>query len=234
MLIASRNSFLAGGKLTAKSYVQDGLIAMWDGIENAGWGVHDPNATTWKNLVTGVDSTVPVPSSTLPTCLADGWSFDGSRQGFSQDALSTVLHIESVYKLNKDQTATIILPSIASGVQLVVCYVDNQTVIPITYTGTASVAAGTLGVRHSVSVDSVHGRALVDGRAVPILNPSPNGWGYNYSGRCSIACYGVSNFHQNSSYIDGDIYNIRIYSRALTAAEVAANYAVDKARFNLS
>jgi hypothetical protein len=26
---------------------------------------------------------------------------------------------------------------------------------------------------------------------------------------------------------------IRIYSRALTAAEIAANYAIDKARFNL-
>ena len=35
---------------TARDYVQDGLIAMWDGIENAGWGVHDPNATTWKDL----------------------------------------------------------------------------------------------------------------------------------------------------------------------------------------
>lgn len=31
-----------------------------------------------------------------------------------------------------------------------------------------------------------------------------------------------------------DCYCIRLYSRALTAVEVAANYAVDKARFNLS
>ena len=29
-------------------------------------------------------------------------------------------------------------------------------------------------------------------------------------------------------------YNLRVYSRALTAAEVAANYAVDKIRFNLA
>ena len=35
---------------TARDYVQSGLVAMWDGIENAGWGTHDPNATTWKNL----------------------------------------------------------------------------------------------------------------------------------------------------------------------------------------
>ena len=37
-------------KRTARDYVQDGLIAMWDGIENAGWGTHDPNATVWKDL----------------------------------------------------------------------------------------------------------------------------------------------------------------------------------------
>lgn len=37
--------------LTAKSYVQNGLLAMWDGIENAGFGVHDPDATYWVDLV---------------------------------------------------------------------------------------------------------------------------------------------------------------------------------------
>ncbi|MBQ1429034.1 MAG: hypothetical protein IIZ06_05145, partial [Kiritimatiellae bacterium] len=35
---------------TARDYVQDGLVAMWDGIENAGWGQHDASATTWKDL----------------------------------------------------------------------------------------------------------------------------------------------------------------------------------------
>lgn len=37
--------------LTTKSYVQNGLLAMWDGIENAGFGVHDPDATYWVDLV---------------------------------------------------------------------------------------------------------------------------------------------------------------------------------------
>ena len=31
---------------TSASYVQNGLIAQWDGIDNAGTGTHDPNATT--------------------------------------------------------------------------------------------------------------------------------------------------------------------------------------------
>ena len=37
--------------LTSRSYVQDGLIAQYDGINNAGHGVaHDPNAATWVDL----------------------------------------------------------------------------------------------------------------------------------------------------------------------------------------
>lgn len=35
---------------SAASYIQDGLIAMWDAIENIGFGLHDDNATTWVDL----------------------------------------------------------------------------------------------------------------------------------------------------------------------------------------
>lgn len=38
---------------TAADYVMDGLIAMWDGIENAGWGVQDTESTSWMELVSG-------------------------------------------------------------------------------------------------------------------------------------------------------------------------------------
>lgn len=35
---------------TARDYVQDGLIAMFDGVENAGLGTNDANATVWVDL----------------------------------------------------------------------------------------------------------------------------------------------------------------------------------------
>jgi hypothetical protein len=51
----------AGAKgLSAKDYIQDGLVAMWDGIENAGWGEHTNNiADGWMNLVDGTIMTIP-------------------------------------------------------------------------------------------------------------------------------------------------------------------------------
>jgi hypothetical protein len=41
---------LLNKELTAKSYIQNNLIAMYDGIENMGFGKHNNNATTWINL----------------------------------------------------------------------------------------------------------------------------------------------------------------------------------------
>ena len=34
---------------TAMGYVQDGLLACWDGIENAGSGIHNSSATKWRD-----------------------------------------------------------------------------------------------------------------------------------------------------------------------------------------
>ena len=36
-------------------YVQDGLVAMWDAIENIGPGQHDATSTIWKDLIGNAD-----------------------------------------------------------------------------------------------------------------------------------------------------------------------------------
>ena len=57
----SSSLFLAGSALaatTAKSYIQDGLIAHWDAIENVGFGQHDNAATAWKDLKGSHDLTI--------------------------------------------------------------------------------------------------------------------------------------------------------------------------------
>ena len=43
---------------TTKDYVKNGLIAMWDGIENAGVDIHDNNSLIWKDLVGNYDLTI--------------------------------------------------------------------------------------------------------------------------------------------------------------------------------
>ena len=38
---------------SALDYVQDGLVAQFDGIENVGYGVHDDNTSEWYSLTSG-------------------------------------------------------------------------------------------------------------------------------------------------------------------------------------
>ena len=46
------------GSYSAKDYVQDGLVCMWDAIENVGWGVHDYTATHWVELISGTEDAI--------------------------------------------------------------------------------------------------------------------------------------------------------------------------------
>lgn len=55
MLIGMRNAILAGVARVENPYYEDNLIAQWDGIWNAGLGVHNDNATTWKDLAGSYD-----------------------------------------------------------------------------------------------------------------------------------------------------------------------------------
>ena len=48
--MAARTAAWAKSGGWVNPYVTDGLVAMWDGEWNAGGGVHDPNATVWKDL----------------------------------------------------------------------------------------------------------------------------------------------------------------------------------------
>ena len=41
---------LAAGTVTSSSYVQDGLVGQWDGLENAGRGIYDATTNYWVDL----------------------------------------------------------------------------------------------------------------------------------------------------------------------------------------
>ena len=234
MLIDMRNGLMAGGKLSARSYVQDGLVAMWDGIENAGWGVHDQNATMWKDLVGNVDILLYHTS-----VLDDGFAFrlDGANTGYGSASFPTNYGCIEVV-LNK---ASIPAPARYAGCCIIT--------IGSAYSGWG--ICDSFG-RVSDTNDNASAPYVVipyDQRCYIALNKAANsvlteaiakngilssdgtlaaGARYN-NGQQSI---NTPNSETRSSNLD--LCAIRLYSRALTAAEIAANYAVDKARFNLS
>lgn len=227
MLINLRNALVGGKrKPTAKDYVQDGLIALWDGIENAGWGAHDASATTWKDLSGNNNDLV----------LQNGAHFDAnSLISADRNYVSALLAIQLPYASIEvcgfwDQDRN---PS------ALVCFgnsSDNRIMLTAaltfmqTYNGSHQItfneAVSPYNTWAGVHDGSQH-IPYVAG-VVAMGTYSTNSW-IRRDGN-----FGLSGSSNYSGYnFVGNYYCVRLYSRALTADEIAANYAIDKARFGL-
>ena len=226
---------------TSASYVQDGLIAQWDGIDNAGTGVHNPGAKIWKDLAGNYDLTL------LPK---GGWSEEGNAlvvngaAAVCSNALPAYSTIEVVYKMKKPD-GHILFNSGTDPIgafRFVVFNRDNET------SGTTGYFSGALNIAspHVVwdsfdpaairSMSATYGAADVWG-GVNVLSVYANGVARNDGSAASS--WGTGDGHimigdraEAGAYPwFGEVYTIRIYSRALSAAEIAQNYAIDVARF---
>ena len=234
MLIAERNGMLVKGGYTARDYVQDGLVFQLDALENAGYGIRDTSKLEWLDLIGGVlfrkeygiwswgeyaligEKTDDFKSvSPLPLSLSDSYT------------------IEIVITSNPDNpTRKTINPS--SGIRI------NSWGFGFFYTFGTACATGSdnillwgcpwtiaeLGAMRSLSMSVGEGNLRVYGDG-----------GRDHKVYTSTQYGSFTNSHVNLSPAYGEpnykIHAVRFYSRALTADEIAANYAVDKARFNL-
>ena len=242
-LINLRNALMAGGKPTAKDYVQSGLVAMWDGIENAGWGTHDVNATTWKDLVGEQYLLIPTTASfeayyylstgTSPASTAGSNTLLENCSGFTVEAVLTLDASATTIINNSGGTGA---NNTASGFQVYTYNYNNRVSSRVAFgngtTGkweyTAPAPSDRLSVGVPVAVSTVinfqtgktdtYHNAIV---AVSSQNMSNKTIGYIINQTIRV----MAN--------KGKLFRAAIYSRALTADEIARNYAVDKARFGL-
>lgn len=220
MLINLRNALMTGERTpTVKDYVQDGLIAMWDGLEGNFTDLfgHESTETDIVRVTGGIYCTSSAATISLPSfSYGENGSFSAFvvYSGFPiqsrRDLLSSVANRRGFTLFNTNN---------AAGMRFE-CYQETSTEIgnsSLVY-GEALPSSGTMG-------------CCVDDRAVSAtktlaLDDSIVGTQY------------ISKFAFNNALVIRPlryctIHNIRLYSRALTADEIAANYAIDKARFGL-
>lgn len=212
-------------KYTAKSYVQDWLMAMWDGIENAGWLTHDPNATTWKDL-TGNGYDIAIPSSGAVwgddkiSLAATSFSTDlpqVNRTEFTIECVATGTSDGSyVWMKNPSWIGGAI---IGFGVSFGLWYpwapLGGGLGVP-TWSAKNSIA---LTWKQSEQAGYLNGQEMLTSTgSIDSRNVLSKIYMGEYNGSICTT-------------LDG--YHFRLYSRALTADEIAHNYAVDKERFNL-
>ena len=228
---------------TSASYVQDGLIAQWDGIDNTGMGVHDPGAKVWKDLAGDYDL------SLLPK---GGWSADGrsltvyGASAVCSNSLPAYKTIEVVYKMKTPGGRLLFCSggtSQVSDFRFVVFNRDGET------SGTTGYFSGAWKVPaphvvwdsfdpsdvRSMAATYNNGEAYAEHGNVAAVYAD----GVARADGSADTSWGLGDGHimigdraEAGEYPwFGEVYTIRIYSRALSAEEIAANHAIDEARF---
>ena len=245
MMLGARTGAWAksgGGVPTAKDYVQDGLVAMWDGIENAGFGKHDANAfpidlcgnailnhsLTSSSLLVGDDyfavdenKKITYDAPILKSLITNDkstWTgescsyYSGKNPGFD----SYVMILGDFDYQNKG------FSSHYFGFQLYAQALSNRE---------NGIIRSSFDYYNHYNTWISISFAFEQGK--PISNAA-NGTFYGYKDTgYNNTYYGDYVFIGRETNHVGKYRNIRIYSRALTADEIAHNYAIDKARFNL-
>ena len=214
------------------SYIRNGLVAHWDGVENAGRGVHDPSATVWKDLVAGREFTLY-----NVTVEDNGMVFAGAQTSYGElgavDTAATFENasdgtLEIVYASRSTSGSQIILQSSeASGHAasiwqssrfLAACGLANNSPY---FNFTSGKATNIVSVLYT---SAKPGRARVNGNYLTSA-------GYDcWAGATDVTTIGTRTSKSNNPF-NGAIYSIRVYNRRLTDEEIDANHAIDRKRF---
>lgn len=252
MLIAARNAMMVKS-LTARDYVQDGLVAMWDGIENAGWGVHDANATEWKDLSVNGYNLVYGGASAAKIWEEDCFKFVASI-GSSSSSPHFLSSSKSILSGLSSVTFSICLDiSMSTGFGVPAGFRRDRSnnrlqwyrqndgrldpVVSTVASGTKHLASTAPYTKNTTKAETIVVGS--NGNIVFYINGAQYATN-SISDFATITSMGASlgvNIESDNAYAavlgTWTMKNMRLYNRALTADEIAANYAVDKARFNL-
>ena len=232
-MIGARLTMFGGAKgLSAKSYVQDGLVAMWDGIENAGWGTHDSSATVWKDLVGDTDFTIYDSSTTFTDqSLKMAYANIANRCATSKNFDFVAIEIYGKYQ----EGSRILFIDNSSPYRCALIFQTNLTTLQTTNGVTKMFSIGDrssynnkMGLSVEYNASYKCNGAVFNGVNRPLIDDS-NSWVIPYHNCFSLG----ARMDWITNVFAGEFFNIRIYNRALTGAEIAHNYAVDKERFGL-
>ena len=221
---------------TSASYVQDGLIAQWDGIDNVGTGTHDPNATVWKDLAGHNDLTIVAGRGSewrRGICFYMNTRTAGLASAYGSEAATTYKTIEILFK--KTSWGSRIL--FWGGSQTRYVAFDNKDANPFHWVYFDG-AKRTLYAKTRCYEPNAVVATYDDNNAVTQIysDGAPKatsvvGNTWNPGDNCvTLGWRSVNTAGANYGW-DGEVYTIRLYNRALTPEEVARNHAIDVKRF---
>ena len=221
---------------TSASYVQDGLIAQWDAIDNEGTGTHNPNATVWKDLAGHNDLTIVAGRGSewrRGVAFFMNTKAAGLAAAYGTEAATTYKTIEVLFKETSWSSRILFWGGAQSRYVAFDArddspfkwiYFDGSKSTPYakvrTYEPNAVVA--TYNDNNAVTQIYCEGVPKVNSTQTNTWNPGDN--------RVTLGWRSVNTAGANYGW-EGEVFSIRLYSRVLTPEEIARNHAIDVKRF---
>jgi hypothetical protein len=227
----------------SSAYVASGLIAQWDGIDNAGRGVHSAAPTVWKDLVGSGDVTIPywvevrdnslvsvgdTVTRTAPT-LSSISGIDGDDVTIEVVArrvrwtkTDNYQNLQSVitspwgnfgYRLQYDNRFFSLLPPNGSNV-------TQTRLYNIIDSSNLATMRQTMAARITRNSTDAVNDFVISGAKTTL----------NYDNTYTGTLPSVWTFFNNTR-TEVEFFAIRVYNRRLTDEELAANAAIDQRRF---
>lgn len=226
-------------------YVTDGLIAMWDAVDNMGIGSHVPDATTWRDLAGNHADMIF--TNSIPTIGANYYDMSKGGCGTPAEDIATVLNggqctveiVCNIHTLKQDGT----LFACVDGIDTVTHAAGNRFAWVRTLSSKAIGCCEykTTGTVYA-NIDSEFGKFK---SYVFKFNPSDSVIVTNGAYASTVAS-GTANGNVanawfsigqricvagSSALSDASFHCVRVYDRILTDEEIKANLAVDSERF---
>ena len=228
LLIANANK----SGWSSLGYVTDGLVAAYDGQFNAGNSLHDPAATTWYNHVAKT-ADVAIPSGSVWG--GDNVDIPDINIGVGGSSSVSV----PAYTVCTDDYTARSQGSVQSQAQNGLFVLENNGA-QVAYSSDAysnlRYFVGTNYLKAAGGDNKVHSTTKM--QYTIVFNRSSSAiWlnsANNTTGTLPTFTANAYRLFGNAAHSwNGYIWSVRIYNRALTASEIARNYAIDARRFNL-
>ena len=225
------------GGLSSANYVQDGLVAQFDALENTGVGQRDASATVWKDLVGNGQVTLAgaaawggryLDATTTKQSMTDlarvyNWSVTAE---FAVNVISNAAPAaaeagksywptffgEGQYRVHSTGVKKGSAPS--SGYRLFINGRDPRPTMTSFWIGTMGTTSD--GTNYRMYRDGTYAVGVVDSGALN-MNKLGTTWTLNENG--------------TSGFFHNHCYAFRLYDRVLTAEELEQNGALDGLRF---
>ena len=242
-------TFVVHAEVDVTKYIRNGLVAHYDGIRNAGAGVaHDPAATVWKDLSGNGYDLVAYRGNKLPAW-TDGNCAQWTNSAAASFACSRVsADFDPILSSTQNVTIELVADATISGSYGLVSLLADEN-----DAARGNAPWGMNVYASQVYIFSGNGRSTLgftsamqtmeNGTCSLTLVRSSNHWYLYYKGELARDGVTGTTYKQVRNLVLGSaggdagagfvgkVYAVRIYNRALSAQEVAANRVLDRVRF---